>query len=159
MKNRLGDLSVREKNLWVELLVNGLIAVYYIPRLFWLIHYGDRALRGAAMVNLIVGTVMTAIFARIVLAVLLHAQQKPEPMDERDHFIEQRANNVFGAVLQGCMLLVIASIAVQEFDGGAWRHLPMMLSPLVIANVLLVGFMLAAIARDVVKAVLYRRGA
>ena len=159
MKSLLGDLSVREKNLWVELLVNGAIAIYYIPRLFWLIHYGDRALRGEAMVSLIVGTVMTAIVARIVLAVLLHAQQAPEPMDERDYFIDQRANSVFGAVLQGCMLLVIAAIAVQEFDGDAYHRLPMMLSPLVIANVLLVGCMLAAIVRDVVKAVLYRRGA
>ena len=36
-------------------------------------------------------------------------------------------------------------------NGRAWVHLPMMLSPLVIANVLLVGFMVAGIVRDAMK--------
>ncbi len=157
--NQDSGWSVREKNLWVELLVSSAIALYYIPKLFWLIHYGDRALRGEAMVNLIIGTVVVAIVAHTVLALFLHAQQKPEPLDERDRFIDQRANNVFGSVLQACMLLVIASIAVQEMNGRAWVHLPMMLSPLVIANVLLVGFMVAGIVRDAMKVILYRRGA
>lgn len=157
--NEISDVSIREKNLWIELLVNCVIAIYYIPKLFWLIHFGDSALRGAAMVNLIIGTVMVAIFANAALAALLHVKQKPEPMDERDLLIDQRASNVFGKVLQSCMLLVIASIAIQEMHDRAWMHLPMMISPLVIANVLLVGFMLAGILRDVMKVSLYRRGA
>ncbi|MES2603813.1 MAG: hypothetical protein V4603_02690 [Pseudomonadota bacterium] len=151
------EWSIREKNLLVELLVNGLIALYYLPKLFWLLQRGDEALRGGAMVNLIIGVVMMAIFARIVLAMFLHAKQDPEPMDERDLQIERRGNVLFGNVLQICVLVVICTTAAQQMAWG--NNLPVpILTPLAIANVLLVSLMMAGIAREAMMVVLYRRG-
>lgn len=149
------EASVREKNLWVELLVNGLVAVYYFPGLFLLLQVGDRALRGESMTDLITHTVMVAVFASIALEIFLHARQRPEPMDERDLHIDGRGSAWASRVLMFCNGTVIGLILLQE----SGRSIAMLqLSPLGIANLLLGSFLLASISSTLVKVLLYRRG-
>lgn len=159
MKQLLGDFSVREKNLWFELLLDLAVALYYWPKAFLLMRAGDAALAGKAMVSLIVSTVFAAIMFSIVLSVLLHAQQKPEPMDERDLAIAARGKVWAGRVLVFGILAIIAQIVLQEMAVPfvSVRN-PFQLTPLIIAHLLLVALMLASFTSSLTRLFCYRRG-
>jgi hypothetical protein len=155
MKAILGDFSVREKNLWFELIVDVVVALYYYPKVFKLMLAGS--LTGTAMTNLIVSTVVLAIIASAVLAALLHQQQKPEPLDERDFYIDARATLWFARVLVFGVVSVMGWIVLQEFNPWPDRALFVM-SPLVIAHFLLFSLMLASMTKSILKLLMYRLG-
>lgn len=158
LKNVLGDLSVREKNLWVELLVDVIVALYYYPKMFVLIVAGDAALTGERMVSLIIGTVMLAIFTSVALAALVHEKKRPEAKDERDLLIDKRGGALYGRVMLLCVLAIIGIIVMQQMTLGREVSWLIALSPLVIAHLLLFTLMLASTASSVLKLVLYRKG-
>jgi hypothetical protein len=158
LKNVLGELSIREKNLWVELLVDVIVALYYYPKMFLLITAGDAALTGERMVNLIISTVMLAIFVAVALAALLHEKQQPEPKDERDLVIDNRGSVLFGRMLLACVLFIMGMIVMQEMSIGRQLEWLIALSPLVIAHLLLFTLMISSTTSSVLKLVLYRRG-
>ena len=159
MRERLCDLSIRGKNLGFYLLVDLAVAIYYYPQVLRLLVAGDEALYGPAMVNLIIKTVFVAIVVSTVLSVYLHNQQKPEPMDERDLAIRARGKLWAGHVLVWCLVLLIGQIILQEMSGQWFTALPvLMLTPLIIAHLLLVVLMLASLCDNLVRLSGYRRG-
>lgn len=159
MKERLGDFSIREKNLWFEFCVDVVVALYYYPNAFALMMAGDGALMGAPMVGLITTTVILAIIVRGVLSAFLHTQVKPEPKDERDHLIDARGSLFAGRVLVAANVFLIGLLVLQQIaDGARVGGVLLMLTPLVIAHLLLVALMLAAMTHTVTRLVCYRRG-
>lgn len=158
LKNALGDISTREKNLWVELLVDVIVALYYYPKMFLLITAGDVALTGERMTNLIISTVMLAIFVSVALAALLHDRKEPEPRDERDLIIDNRGSVLFGRLLLACVLAIMAMIVTQQMSIGRRVDWLIELSPLVIGHLLLFTLMISSTASSALKLVLYRRG-
>jgi hypothetical protein len=159
MKEVLGDFSIREKNLWFELLVDVVVALYYYPKAFRLMMAGDQALSGTFMVGLITSTVILAIIVSSVLSVFLHTQTKPEPKDERDRLIEAHSGLLANRVLVGGVLLIMAYVVLQELAGDIARSRALFtLTPLVIAHLLLVALMLSSMTNSIAKLVSYRRG-
>src|SRR5690606_22324940 len=114
MKEQLDTYSIREKNLWFELLSNAAAALDYWPKAAQLILAGDEALRSSAMAGLIASTVVWAIVVTTALSIFLHTQQKPEPMDERDYMIAARGSHLAGRVLVACLLVIIGLIVFRE---------------------------------------------
>jgi hypothetical protein len=159
MRERLGDFSIREKNLWIEFLVDIGVALYYWPKAFALMRAGDALVRGVGMVDLIINTVMLAIFIGVVLSVFVHTQQKPEPMDERDYLIAARSSVWSGRVLVACIVLIMGYAVIQELGGAviAGRAL-LTLTPLLIAHLLLVALMLSSMTASLLKLYFYRLG-
>lgn len=157
MNEQLDTYSIREKNLWVELLTDIAVALYYWPQALRMTLAGDDALRSGAMVNLIIGTVMTAIIVSAALAVFLHKQKKPEPMDERDYMIAARANLLAGRVLVGCLIALIGLVLFRELSAAAQLEF-MPLTALVMAHLLLVSLMFWSMTNSVARLVFYRRG-
>lgn len=157
LKETLDDFSIREKNLWFEFFVDIVVAVYYYPRAFGLLLRGDGALTGAAMTDLIINTVMVAIGASVLISLLLHSQQKPEPRDERDLLIEARSNLWFSRLLMLGVLAVIGLIVFHQFNPWSSQAL-LPLTPLVIAHLLLFVLMLASMVNAVLKLLMYRLG-
>lgn len=157
IKDRLGDFSIREKNLWFELLVDIAVALYYYPRMFVLLRRGDGALTGAVMTDVIINTVMLAIGVSVVISIFLHAQQKPEPRDERDYMIEARSNLWFSRLLVLGVLAVIGTVVFHQFNPWSAEAL-LPLTPLVIAHCLLFVLMVASMVNSVLKLAMYRLG-
>lgn len=158
LKNVMGDLSIREKNLWVELLVDVVVALYYYPKMFLLITAGNAALTGERMTNLIISTVGLAIFVSVALAALLHEKTTPEPKDERDLLIDSRGSALFGRTMLACVLVIMGMIVMQEMTLGRQTGWLITMTPLVIAHLLLFTLMISSTASSVLKLVLYRRG-
>jgi hypothetical protein len=156
---QLDTYSTREKNLWVELLTDIAVALYYWPQALRLMLAGDDALRGGGMVSLIISTVLWAIFVGAALAVFLHTQKKPEPMDERDYMIAARSSLLRGRVQTSCIVALIALVVIQEIPGDYTSHLEFFtLSPLVMAHLLLVTLMSGSFADTIARLYYYRRG-
>jgi hypothetical protein len=156
---QLDTYSTREKNLWVELLTDVAVGLYYWPQAIRLMMAGDEALRGGAMVNLIVSTVMWAIFVSAALAVFLHTQKKAEPMDERDYMIAARSSLLAGRVMVGCVVALICLVVIEEIPGGYTSHLTFFtLSPLVMAHLLLVTLIGWSLTSTIARLYYYRRG-
>ena len=151
------DISVREKKLWLELVVDIAIGLYFYPKAFALMLAGDAALTGKAMANLIMGTVMWAITVSIVFAVVFKSNEKTEPKDERDYLIEIMSGRWFGRILVVCLMTIVGFIVVQAMAADVGPPL-LTLTPLGIALLLLFSLMLASLVDSVVKLRSYRRG-
>ena len=153
----LGDMSVRERKLWFELVVDIAVGLYFYPKAFALMVAGDTALTGRAMTGLIMGTVTWAIIISVVLALVFKANAKPDPKDERDHLIEITTGRWFGRVLVICLMAIVGLIVVQAMavDVGS---LLFTLTPLGVALLLLFSMMLASLVDSVAKLRCYRRG-
>ena len=151
------DISVREKKLWFELVVDIAVGLYFYPKAFALMIAGDAALTGRAMVELIVGTIVWVIIISVVLGRLLKCDQKPEPKDERDRLIENITGRWFGRTLVLCLLGVIGLIVVQATAADVGSLL-FTLTPLGIALLLLFSLMLASLVDSIAKLYCYRRG-
>jgi hypothetical protein len=159
MNERLGDFSIREKNLWFEVIVDVAVAGYYWPRVYRLMLAGDDALLGRDMAELITKTILWAITVAIVLGIFLHNQQKPEPMDERYRQIAMRGTQWSKHVLAACVLILMAYVAGMELmpDSMTERNI-FTLTPLLMAHLLLVALMLTSFTDKLVKLFSYRRG-
>ena len=155
----LRNFSTREKNLWSELLVDLVAAAYYYPKMFSLMQAGDEGLTGAAMTSLIIGTVMVAIFAGVIVSVFLHAQKTPEVADERDLLFRSRGNTVAYFSLVLCIIVIMACVVITEMMPTFARTEGFYaVTPLVIANLLLVSLFISSVAKVLVQLYSYRRG-
>ncbi len=152
-----GDVSVREQKLWLELVVDVAVGLYFYPRAFALVAAGDAALTGNVMTGLIIGTVTWAIIISVALSLVVGTQHKAEPRDERDFLIESRTGRWFGRILVLGILGIIGLIVVQAMAADASTVL-FALTPLGIAILLLFCLMLASLVDSVAKLYCYRRG-
>lgn len=157
-KQRLGDFSIREKNLWFEFIVDIMVALYYYPAMFSLLLRGDGALSGEAMTEVIVNTVVYAVVVSVLISIFLHTQTKPEPRDERDYLIEAKSNLWFSRALVFGVLAVMGTIMFHEFNPWSSEAL-LPMTPLVIAHLLLFVLMVASMVNSVLKLAMYRIGA
>ena len=157
MEEQLDTYSVREKNLWFELLSDVAVALYYWPGAIRLMMQGDEALMSSAMAGLIARTVIWAIVVATALSIFLHTQTKPEPMDERDYMIAARGSMLAGRVLVGCLIALIGVVVFREMTQAAQLD-AFPLSPLVMAHLLLVSLMLWSMTSSVARLFYYRRG-
>ena len=155
----LDNFSTREKNLWSELLVDIVVGLYYFPKMLLMLLAGDDALAGKAMAGLVISTVMVAIVAAIIVSVFLHAQKKPEQVDERDHLFASRGAKVAYTVLAACTVLLMGNIVVHTLlPEVAQNRFPVNLSPVGIAHLMLLSLYLSSFIKTVVQLYFYRRG-
>lgn len=161
MKTLLSKMSVREKNLWAELLVDVVVGLYYLPKMFVLLQGGERALTGGAMAGLVTSTVLVGIMAGVAAAVLLGllSQDKDaEPLDERDHSFLARGNLVAYVTLVAGVVLIISQVVIFELMPELWQERGIPLSPVAIANLLLVALVLSSVVKVAAQLFSYRRG-
>ena len=157
VRELLGDISVREQKLWFELVVDVAVGLYFYPKAFVLMAAGDAAFTGKAMTGLIIGTVTWAIIVSVVLSLVFKLNQKSEPKDERDHYIEHTSGRWFGRVLVFCVVGIVGLIVVQAMAADLSEQL-FTLTPLGIALLLLFSLMFASLVDSIVKLYCYRRG-
>ncbi|NNE37246.1 MAG: hypothetical protein HKN08_02990 [Gammaproteobacteria bacterium] len=154
----LKNFSTREKNLWSELLVDIVVALYYFPKMLLMLLVGQEALTGAAMAGLVTSTVIVAIVTASIIALFLHAEKTPEHVDERDHLFEYRGSRTAYLVLVICVVALMGTIIVQELMPDFTRDRFVELSPVAIAHLLLLALVVSSTVKSVTQLFFYRRG-
>ena len=155
----LNNFSTREKNLWSELLVDVVVALYYFPKMFFMLRAGDAALTGSAMAGLVTSTIIVAIIAGAIVSVFLHMEAKPETVDERDHLFLARGNKVAYIILVACVVAIMGNIVVLEMLPAFARERNWFdPTPVAIAHLLLVSLVLSSGGKTIIQLLCYRRG-
>lgn len=158
--NVLKEMSVRERDLWVELLTNLLVAIYYFPKLFILMAAGDAALMGKPMVSLISSTIILAIFVAIILVVILklfNLKGTLEKEDERERSFSAKGSLGAYWVLFVLICILIGQIILDDIFGAS-RQSFVVLTPVLIAHLLLISLMISGTTKSVIQLYYYRRG-
>jgi hypothetical protein len=170
-------MSKQEQVSWVSLIVSLVTGIWYFTHIFNLPSAAPQF--GSATARFIFNLIIAGIFIGIVGEVLLRWAQRRAgalpadrtPRDERDQLIDLRASRVGYRVLFGLVMGLIAQILVTE----SRRLLPTAtlsaapatlldvalqgpLSPLVIAQLLLLAMTVAGVSIYVTRIVCYRRG-
>lgn len=166
-------MSKQERASWIALFVNALVGVWYFSAVFSL--PGDMNLHSRALVHLFVQMIILSIVFTIAAEIVFHiVAGKPSDkvsQDERDRLIAARATRNGYYVLASGVFIVMARIvmAASVEQMPAFKragHVPGVIetlfggavSPLHIANLLLLAFMLAGAFVNASRVFYYRRG-
>ncbi|MCB1669957.1 MAG: hypothetical protein R3F41_06040 [Gammaproteobacteria bacterium] len=152
------NVSLREKELWAELLIDLLVAAYYYPRAISLMTEGTAAMAGREMAGLVASTIVFAIVAGIVLFGTIHYHGETEKADERDFRFEISSNRVAYWSLNFFLVLILSLLTINEF---ASRPMPgafiLEAGPLGVGQLILLAIFLASITRVTTQLFHYRR--
>jgi len=100
----LSQLSNREKNIWVALILDITVSLYFFPKVFAM--EGGIIANGPELFSLIVKITIFMIVIHI-LSHIFFVTGKDEKMDERDHQFDAKAHRVaYIALVVGISLLV-----------------------------------------------------
>lgn len=146
-------MSLRERKLWCELLVDVVIAVYYFSNaLPWLAEPDPQF---GAITLLIGKSIGLAIVLAIIVFSLAHVGAPEQPSDERDRLFDARGNAIAYFTLLGCVSLMMVQISVSELAPG--RAL-FEITPMVVVHLLLLCIILSSSVKAIVQLISYRRG-
>ena len=147
----LNALSFQEKSAWGMLVGHGVIGALYFSSA-WNLWRADQ-LSAPIMIKLAFGYALVLIIAAVVYHTLVTAIDCPPGDDERDRLIAWRAGAVGGTVLAFGVFGVIGHLVLNALYVGVT-----MISPIFIANTLLLVVLLATLAELAAKLRFYRRG-
>jgi len=156
--NVLSDMTTTEKNLWAELLVDVVVALYYFPKVFVLLRAGDGALVSPAMAGLVVKTIVVALVVGIVVSILLGVWREPEREDERDYQFSARGTLIAHRALAIFVALIMGQLVFEGLFPGIAKLRGININPMVIAHLLMLSLMLSSTIKAVAQLFLYRRG-
>ena len=154
-------LSSREKNLWIELIVDVAVMLYYWPKAFFLLQKGDAA-TGIEMAGLITSTIGYAIFLAIMVAiifeVLLRKNKQPDIKDERDALFELRSYRFGFYSLIVFVVLIMGQAVIGELFPMMAERAPFDFTPIFIAHCIFLSINLSSLIQCGSQLFYYRRG-
>ena len=139
-------MSFKEKSVLGSLIFTVIVFGYYFTRAFGLINNTESGLADSAV--LFIGVVILIIILEIILHTILaivHRKESIQTNDERDNLIELKATRIsyyiliFGILTAGISLLFV-------------------LTPLLLANIILFFFIIAEITGFSMQLYYYRKG-
>jgi hypothetical protein len=150
-RTNMSNLSFQEKSTWGTLVALLIIGTLY-SNAAWQLWQRD-VLVSEALFGLLIGYTVLLVIVLVAYHVLIVVVSGSEAEDERDRLIEWRAGYIGGIVLAFGVFTVIGHILI-----GGWLGDPLFLSPVGIANALLLAMLVASVAELALKLVYYRRG-
>ena len=149
------DLSYQERSVLGSLAATLAVFGIYFVKVAGLASEGQ--LEVGRVLWLMIGAVIVLIIIEIVYHILISARSGQPPLDERDKLVAARAGRNSGLVLGAGAVVTIVAILVSELSGGA-THSPMGLSPIMIAQVILLLLVIAQAVQFLSQLYYYRRG-
>jgi ABC-type multidrug transport system permease subunit len=166
-------VSKQERASWTALVVNVLIGVWYFSAIFSL--PGDLNLYSRALMQLIIKmiivSIVVAIAAEIVFHILAGQPKDKVSEDERDQVIDTRAaRNGYYLLVAGVFVIItriVMAVSVEQMPafkraghtaGVIETLFATPVSPIYIANLLLLAFFAAGTAVHASRIFYYRRG-
>ena len=146
-------MSYREKSLLGSLVAILVIYGYYFATVLRNVGQPEFVVAGLGRLFL---AVMAIIVIEIAYHIILALQDKPEPTDERDNLIEGKAyRNAYFALSTGAFLVIACVIAA-----GLAREatpLPIVVTLFLMANLVLLFWVLAEVIKFATQLLYYRR--
>ena len=144
----LNNYSNRELNIWAELILNILVSLFFVSKVFTSNQFG-----GEVLVQIISTTIILAIVYSIVVFGAINALTKREEKDERDYIYELKSYRIsyylsHGGIL-GIICLIVFNALYQENIG--------LLTPPKIAMILLIIALLSSTGKSLTQLFNYRK--
>ena len=144
----LNNYSNRELNIWAELILNILVSLFFVSKVFT-----SNQFDGEVLVQIISTTIILAIVYSIVVFGAINALTKREEKDERDYIYELKSYKIsyylsYGGIL-GIICLIVFNALYQENFG--------LLTPPKIAMILLIIALLSSTGKSLTQLFNYRK--
>ena len=144
----LNNYSNRELNIWAELILNILVSLFFVSKVFT-----SNQFDGEVLVQIISTTIILAIVYSIVVFGAINALTKREEKDERDYIYELKSYRIsyylsHGGIL-GIICLIVFNALYQENIG--------LLTPPKIAMIFLIIAVLSSTGKSLIQLFNYRK--
>ncbi|MCC3861126.1 hypothetical protein [Pseudemcibacter aquimaris] len=149
------DLSNREKEIWIELIVSIAVAIYYFTHAFNL--GGFNNLTDPGLGKVVVNAILISIASTIILNIVF-AKKNTEAKDERDIAIEAKANSFAYYSLCVFCTLIIGQVMITEGIGYFSQTHPVPVNAASIMHYLLIAIILSGTVKSSIQIFRYRRG-
>ena len=147
----LNDYSNRELNIWAELVLDIIVSLYFISRVYPLL-INDQ-FNSEALLPIIFTNIIISIIYSIIVFGAIDIFTKKEEKDERDYFYELKSYRIsyylsHGGIL-GIICLIVFNALYQENIG--------LLTPPKIAMILLIIALLSSTGKSLTQLFNYRK--
>ncbi len=161
------DLSNREKEIWIELIVSVAVAVYYFKAAY--IAGGFTDLANVALGKVVLNAILLTIASTIILSIVFKKKDN-EVKDERDIAIEAKANSYAYYGLCIFISIIIAQIMIDAGIGyfeskrppgediGYFEHDHIMVNLALVMHLMLMAMIAAGAIKSITQIYLYRQG-
>ena len=147
----LNNYSNRELNIWAELILDILVSLYFVSKIFPLI-INDQ-FYSEALVQIILTTIIVAIIYSIIVFGAISTLTKREEKDERDYIYELKSYRISNNISQISIYLLIGLIvfnALYQENIGEF-------TPPKIAMILLIIALLSSTGKSLTQLFNYRK--
>ena len=147
----LNNYSNRELNIWAELILDILVSLYFVSKIFPLI-INDQ-FYSEALVQIILATIIIAIIYSIIVFGAINTLTKREEKDERDYIYELKSYRISNNISQISIYLLIGLIvfnALYQENIGEF-------TPPKIAMILLIIALLSSTGKSLTQLFNYRK--
>tara|TARA_X000001036_G_C20152535_1_gene591964 strand:+ start:77 stop:526 length:450 start_codon:yes stop_codon:yes gene_type:complete len=146
--NFLNNYSNRELNIWAELILNILVSLFFVSKVFTSNQFG-----GEVLVQIISTTIILAIVYSIVVFGAINALTKIEEKDERDYIYELKSYRISYYLSHGGILGIICLII---FNALYQENISLLTLPKV-AMILLIIALLSSTGKSLTQLFNYRK--
>ena len=147
----LNSYSNRELNIWAELILNIIVSLFFVSKIFPLIINGQ--FYSEALVQIILTTIIIAIIYSIIVFGTINTLTKREEKDERDYIYELKSYKISNNIFQISNYLVIGVIIFNALYQGNFGEL----TPPKIAMILLIIAVLSSTGKSLTQLFNYRK--
>ena len=147
----LNNYSNRELNIWAELILNIIVSLFFVSKIFPLIINGQ--FYSEALVQIILTTIIIAIIYSIIVFGTINTLTKREEKDERDYIYELKSYKISNNIFQISNYLVIGVIIFNALYQGNFGEL----TPPKIAMILLIIAVLSSTGKSLTQLFNYRK--
>ena len=147
----LNNYSNRELNIWAELILNIIVSLFFVSKIFPLIINGQ--FYSEALVQIILTTIIIAIIYSIIVFGTINILTKREEKDERDYIYELKSYKISNNIFQISNYLVIGVIIFNALYQGNFGEL----TPPKIAMILLIIAVLSSTGKSLTQLFNYRK--
>jgi hypothetical protein len=147
----LNNYSNRELNIWAELILNIIVSLFFVSKIFPLIINGQ--FYSEALVQIILTTIIIAIIYSIIVFGTINTLTKREEKDERDYIYELNSYKISNNIFQISNYLVIGVIIFNALYQGNFGELTLPK----IAMILLIIAVLSSTGKSLTQLFNYRK--
>ncbi len=147
----LNNYSNRELNIWAELILNIIVSLFFVSKIFPLIINGQ--FYSEALVQIILTTIIIAIIYSIIVFGTINTLTKREEKDERDYIYELKSYKISNNIFQISNYLVIGVIIFNALYQGNFGEL----TPPKFAMILLIIAVLSSTGKSLTQLFNYRK--
>ena len=147
----LNNYSNRELNIWAELILNIIVSLFFVSKIFPLIINGQ--FYSEALVQIILTTIIIAIIYSIIVFGTINTLTKREEKDERDYIYELKSYKISNNIYQISNYLIIGIIIFNALYQENFGEL----TPQKIAMILLIITLLSSTGKSLTQLFNYRK--